>query len=140
MLGCKPSIENGQVISRRNIMAIQTKVNPTAVAIGTLQSTLQLALFKCVLSNAGVAVARTAATAALLTDEIGTTGALMQVKANGLEMAFIGDAHALDVDIVAIRLGNIIGTGSRTSSGVWTFTDTSTLTVTSPTTFVGLQT
>ena len=86
-------------------MASVARTNPTAVAIGVLQSTLQLALFKCVLSN-----------------------------------AFIGDAHALDVDIVAIRLGRIIGTGSRTSSGVWTFTDTSTLTVTSPTTFVGLQT
>jgi len=121
-------------------MAETTRNNPTAVALGTLQSTLQLRPFKCVLSNAGVAVARNAATAALLTDEIGTTGALMQVKANGLELAFIGDAHALDVDTVAIRLGRIIGTGSRTSSGVWTFTDTSTLTVTSPTTFVGLQT
>ena len=121
-------------------MASTTRSNPTAVALGTLQSTLQLKLFKCVLNNSGDATARDATTAAQWTDEIGTSGALMQVKANGLEMAFIGDAHALDVDTVAIRLGRIIGTGSRTSSGVWTFTDTSTLTVTSPTTFVGLQT
>ena len=120
-------------------MAAFARTNPTAVALGVLQTNLQLRPFKCVLSNAGVAIARTPTTAAQWTDEIGTTGALMQVKADGLEMAFIGDAHALDVDIVAIRLGRIIGTGSRTSSGVWTFTDTSTLTVTSPTTFVGLQ-
>ena len=121
-------------------MAAFARTNPTAVALGVLQSTFAQKIFKCVLSNAGVAVARTAATAAQWTDEIGTTGTLMQVKANGLEMAFIGDGHALDVDIVAIRLGRIIGTGSLTSSGVWTFTDTSTLTVTNPTTFVGLQT
>jgi hypothetical protein len=120
-------------------MASVTRSNPTAVALGTLQSTLQLKLFKCVLNNSGDAVARTAATAALLTDEIGTTGALMQVKANGLELAFIGDGHALDVDTVAIRLGRIIAAGSRTSSGVFTFTGGGTLTVTSPTTFVGLQ-
>lgn len=120
-------------------MTTTTRVNPTAVTLGTLQSTLQLKLFKCVLSNTGDAVARDATTAALLTDEIGTSGALMQVKANGLELAFVGDGHALDVDTVAIRLGNIIGAGSRTSSGVWTLTATGTLTVTNPTTFIGLQ-
>ena len=121
-------------------MASVTRSNPTAVALGTLQSTLQLKLFKCVLNNSGDATARDATTAAFLTDEIGTTGALMQMKANGLELAFIGDGHALDVDIVAIRLGRIIAAGSRTSSGVWTFTGGGTLTVTNPTTFVGLQT
>jgi hypothetical protein len=120
-------------------MAAVTRVNPTAVALGTLQSTLQLKIFKCVLNNSGVATARDAASAAFLTDEIGTTGALMQVKANGLELAFIGDGHALDVDIVATRLGRIIGAGT-VSSGVWTFTGGGTLTVTNPTTFVGLQT
>ena len=121
-------------------MAETTRVNPTAVALGTLQSTLQLKLFKCVLNNSGDATARNAATMSLLTDEIGTTGALMQGKANGLELAFIGDGLALDVDTVAIRLGRIIAAGSRTSSGVWTFTGGGTLTVTNPTTFVGLQT
>ena len=115
-------------------MASVTRVNPTAVALGTLQSTLQLKLFKCVLNNSGDATARDATSAAFLTDEIGTTGALMQMKANGLELAFIGDGHALDVDIVAIRLGSIIAAGSRT------FTGGGTLTVTNPTTFVGLQT
>jgi hypothetical protein len=121
-------------------MAQVTRSNPTAVTLGTLQSTLQLKLFKCVLNNSGDATARTAATMSLLTDEIGTTGALMQGKANGLELAFIGDGHALDVDAVAIRLGRIVAAGSRTSSGVWTFTGGGTLTVTNPTTFVGLQT
>jgi len=121
-------------------MAAYTRSNPTAVALGTLQSTLQLKLFKCVLSSGGGATARDAASMSLLTDEIGTTGALMQGKANGLELAFVGDGHALDVDTVATRLGRIVGAGSLTSSGVWTFTATGTLTVTNPTTFVGLQT
>jgi hypothetical protein len=120
-------------------MASVTRSNPTAVALGTLQSTFAQKIFKCVLSGGGGATARDAATAAFLTDEIGTTGTLMQVKANGLELAFIGDGHALDVDTVAIRLGRIVGAGSLTASGVWTFTATGTLTVTNPTTFIGLQ-
>jgi hypothetical protein len=123
-------------------MASVTRVNPTAVALGTLQSTLQLKIFKVVLSNSGDATDRTAAQMASLTDEIGTTGALMQGKANGRELAFIGDGHALDVDTVAIRLGRILDstTGSLTASGVYTCGGGGTVTVTNPTTFVGLQT
>lgn len=119
-------------------MAAFARTNPTAVALGVLQSTFAQKIFKVVLSGTGGAV-RTAATATLLTDEIGTTATLMQVKADGSELAFIGDGHALDVDIVAIRLGRIVGAGSLTASGVWTFTATGALTVTNPTTFVGLQ-
>lgn len=123
-------------------MAGFTRVNPTAVALGTLQSTLQLKIFKAVLSNGGDATDRTAAEMALLTDEIGTTGALMQAKANGRELAFIGDGHALDIDTVAIRLGRILDTsaGSLTASGVYTCGGGGTVTVTNPTTFIGLQT
>lgn len=123
-------------------MAAFARTNPTAVAIGVLQSTFAQKLFKVVLNNSGDTVARTAATAAFLTDEIGTTATLMQVKANGLELAFIGDGHALDVDIVAKRLGRIIDTapGSLTASGVYTCGGGGTVTVTNPTTFVGLQT
>ena len=46
MLGCKPSIENGQVISRRNIMATTTRVNGfDQYATGTLRSVTQLKAF-----------------------------------------------------------------------------------------------
>ena len=122
-------------------MASVTRVNPTAVALGTLQSTLQLKIFEAVLSGANDATARTAATAAFFTDEIGTTGALMQWKANGLKLTFVGDGHALDIDTVAIRLGRILDTsaGSLTSSGVYTCGGGGTVTVTNPTTFASLQ-
>ena len=119
-------------------MAIQTKVNPTPVAIGTLQSTLQLALFKCVLSGSNGAVALTAATATPVTDEIGTTSAIFQVKSDGLAIITMGDRHMLDVDTLASRTGRVIGDGSLTSSGVWTFTAGGTLTVTEPTTMYAL--
>lgn len=118
-------------------MASFTRVNPTAVAINVLQSNFALKVFKCVLNTVGVATARDATTATLLTDEIGTTGSLIQVKTGGLEMVFIGEGHALDVNIVAIRLGRIIGAGS-VSGGVWTFTDGGTLTVTQRTDLFGM--
>lgn len=122
-------------------MAAVTRVNPTAVALGTLQSTLQLKIFEAVLSGANDATARNAAQAAFFTDEIGTTGALMQWKANGLKLTFVGDGHALDIDTVAIRLGRILDTsaGSLTASGVYTCGGGGTVTVTNPTTFASLQ-
>jgi hypothetical protein len=119
-------------------MAATTRVNPTAVALGTLQSTLQLKIFEAVLSGSGTASALVAASAAGFTDEMGTTGALMQWKSNGLKLTIVGDGHALNVDTIAQRLGNIIGTGA-VSGGVWTFTDTTTLTVTEKTSFASLQ-
>jgi len=119
-------------------MASFTRVNPTAVSLGTLQSTLQLKPIKGVLSGSNGAVAINAATAAYLTDEIGTTGALLQVKSDGLGFIMIGDGHAIDISSIATRLGRILGAGSITSDGVWTFTAGGTLTVTQPTTLYSL--
>ena len=119
-------------------MASTTRVNPADVALGTLQKTFQHTVFKYVLSGSSGAVALTAATAAPVTDEIGTTSAVFQVKSDGLAIVTIGDNHSLDVDTLAIRVGRIIGAGSRTSSGVWTFTAGGTLTVTEPTTLFAL--
>ena len=119
-------------------MAIQTKVNPTAVALGTVQKTFQHTVFKYVLSGSNGAVALTAATATPVTDEIGTTSAVFQVKSDGLAIITYGDNHSLDIDVLAIRVGRIIGAGSRTGSGVWTFTAGGTLTVTAPTTLYAL--
>ena len=113
-------------------MATQTKVNPTAVALGTVQKTFQHTVFKYVLSGSGGAIALTASTAAPVTDEIGTTSAVFQVKSDGLAIITYGDNHSLDIDTLAIRVGRVIGAGSRTSSGVWTFTAGGTLTVTEP--------
>jgi hypothetical protein len=119
-------------------MAAFARVNPTAVALGTVQKTFQQTIFKYVLSGSDGAVALTASTAAPVTDEIGTTSSIFQVKSDGLAIITMGDNHALDIDTLAIRVGRIIGAGSRTGSGVWTFTAGGTLTVTAPTTMYAL--
>ena len=119
-------------------MAAFTRVNPTAVALGTVQKTFQHTVFKYVLSGSDGAIALTAATAAPVTDEIGTTSAVFQVAASGLTIITVGDNHSLDIDTLAIRVGRVIGAGSRTGSGVWTFTAGGTLTVTAPTTFASI--
>ena len=119
-------------------MASVTRVNPTAVAINVLQKTFQQTVFKYVLSGSGTASALIAATAAPVTDEIGTTSTVFQVKTGGLQIVTVGDRHALDVNTLAIRVGSVIGAGSLTAAGVWTFTDSTTLTVTEPTSIFGL--
>lgn len=119
-------------------MASVTRSNPANVALGTLQKTFQQTVFKYVLSGSSGAVALTAATAAPVTDEIGTTSAVFQVKSDGLAIITMGDNHNLDIDTLAIRAGRVIGAGSLTSSGVWTFTAGGTLTVTAPTTLFAL--
>jgi len=119
-------------------MAAFTRVNPTAVALGVVQKTFQHTVFKYVLSGADGAVALDAAGAAKVTDEIGTTSAVFQVKSDGLAIITYGDNHSLDIDTLAIRVGRIIGAGSLTSAGVWTFTAGGTLTVTAPTTLYAL--
>ena len=119
-------------------MASFARTNPTAVALAVLQKTFQNTVFKYVLSSGGGAIALTAATAAKVTDEIGTTSAVFQVSTDGLTIITVGDSHSLDINILAIRVGRILGAGSLTGSGVWTFTATGTLTVTEPTTFASI--
>ena len=119
-------------------MAAFSRVNPTAVALGTVQKTFQQTVFKYVLSGSSGAVALTATTAAPVTDEIGTTSSVFQVKSDGLAIITFGDNHNLDIDTLAIRDGRVIGAGSLTSSGVWTFTAGGTLTVTAPATLYAL--
>jgi hypothetical protein len=119
-------------------MAAFARTNPTAVALAVLQKTFQNTVFKYVLSGSDGAIALTAATATPVTDELGTTSAVFQVSASGLVIITVGDRHNLDIDTLAIRVGRIIGAGSRTASGVWTFTAGGTLTVTEPTTFASI--
>ena len=119
-------------------MAQVTRVNPTAPALGVVQRTFQQTVFKYVLSGAQGAVALTATTATKATDEIGTTSAVFQVAGDGLEILTFGDRHALDIDTLATRVGRVIGAGSLTGAGVWTFTAGGTLTVTEPTDLFGM--
>lgn len=119
-------------------MAASTRVNPTAVALGTVQRTFQQTVFKYVLSGSNGAIALTTTTATRVTEEIGTTSSVFQVAADGLEILTMGDRHMLDVDTLASRVGHVLGAGSLTASGVWTFTAGGTLTVTEPTDLYGL--
>jgi hypothetical protein len=119
-------------------MAEFTRVNPTAPALGVVQRTFQQTVYKYVLSGSNGAVALTADTARRATDEIGTTSAIIQVASDGLEILTFGDFHALDINILAIRVGRSIGAGSLTGAGVWTFTAGGTLTVTEPTSLFDL--
>jgi tagatose-1,6-bisphosphate aldolase non-catalytic subunit AgaZ/GatZ len=88
-------------------MAGFTKVNPAAIAAGTLYSTLQLKAF---LINPDAEIVATSLTTAAtrLAEEFGTTGALFQVKSDGGSMIVIGDGHALDVDIVTRRAAHVL--------------------------------
>lgn len=107
-------------------MAGFTKVNPVGgIVLGTLYSTLQLKAFKVVIRTAnaltgGLDTYDTNVTGDLVAQEIGTTGALFQIAADGEEMVIVGDGHALDVDALAQRIGNILlSTGAMDGAGVW---------------------
>lgn len=115
-----------------------TRTNPTAPTLGTIQRNAQVTLFKCVLSGADGAVALDAGQAQQTVEEIGSHGMMIQVISTGLEIFIVGDRHAVDLNSIATRLGTVIGAGSVTASGVWTFTAGGTLTVTEPTTFENL--
>lgn len=118
-------------------MATQTKVNPVGgIVLNTLYSTLQIRAFKVVLDTA--LVAGLGNSADLVAQEIGTTGALFQIATDGEEMVIIGDAHALDVDTLATRIGRIVEGAGTTSGGVYTGTNTNTVTVTALSTLAGL--
>jgi hypothetical protein len=115
-------------------MAEFARVNPALTQdsgrnIDVLYSTLQLKVFKIVT----VVNEETALTTDIngqieqLSREFGTTAALFE--ADGEEFIFIGDAHALDVNIVARRADRVLG-----GEGVLTGTGTTALvTVTAPT-------
>lgn len=117
-----------------------TRVNPTAVVLGTIQKNLAVSLFKVVLNNTGDTTALTAATAQQVVEEIGTTGMMIQVISTGLEIFFVGESHAIDIDSIAIRLGRQLDSikGSLTAAGVYTCGGGGTVTVTEPTTFENL--
>jgi hypothetical protein len=94
-------------------MAGFTKINPVGgIQLNTLYSTLQLKAFRLVFTTplvAGLDTYNTNITADLIAQEFGTTGAMFQIAADGQEMVIIGDGHALDASIVAIRAGHVVG-------------------------------
>lgn len=89
-------------------MAVQTKANPTPLALNTLYSTLQLKAFK-VTPTTALTEASLTSTLQRVAEEFGTTAAMFQAKSDGTSFVFIGDGHALDVDIVDRRVERVLG-------------------------------
>lgn len=120
-------------------MASLTRVNPTAVARGTIQRINAQTVYKVVLSNAGLAVMGSDAAAARVTDAVGSFCSILQVKANGSEMYLVADRHATSIGAVAKAIAQVLDTGTFTvSGGVATLSDTQTVTVTEPTDLEGM--
>ena len=116
-----------------------TRVNPTAVARGTIQRINAQTVYKVVLSNAGLAVMGSDAAAARVTDAVGSFASILQVKANGSEMFLVVDRHATSIGLVAKTIAQVLDTGAFTvSGGVATLSDANTVTVTEPTDLEGM--
>lgn len=114
-------------------MAEVTRVNGLGHNRDALYSTLQLKVFKIVVDNEETNLTQgIGGQVEKLMQEFGTTGALMEADAE--TVIFIGDGHALDIDIVAVRASRVLGlSDTLTGSGT-----TAAITVTEPTTLFGM--
>ena len=114
-------------------MAGFTRVNGLGHVRDALYSTLQLKVFKIVVDNEETNLTTgVGGQVEKLMQEFGTTGALMEADAE--TVIFIGDGHALDIDVVASRAGHaIFADGVLTGSGT-----TAKVTVTTPTSIFGM--
>jgi len=113
-------------------MAEVTRVNPTAVARGTIQKTRELNMFKVVLAGGnGLGAMGTDAAAAKVTDACGSFAGLFQVKSDGSELYMVADNHGVDIGAIATTIAQVLDTGAYTvSGGVATLSDGDTVTVT----------
>jgi hypothetical protein len=104
------------------------KANPAPIGRGQLYSTLQLKAFQITVKSPPITLVDSPTTysaglysqATSLAQEFGTTSALFELKPDSTynSCVFVGDGHALDADIVAIRADKVLGgTGVLTSAG-----------------------
>jgi hypothetical protein len=114
-------------------MSATTRVNGLGHARDVLYSTLQLKVFKIVLDNDETNLTTgIGGIVEQLAQEFGTTSALFEADAE--TVIFIGDGHALDIDVVASRAGHVVfADGVLTGSGT-----TARVTVTTPTSIFGM--
>ena len=120
-------------------MAEVTRVNPTAVARGTIQRLNHQTVYKVVLSGSGLAVAATDAAAAKVSDALGSVSSIIQFKSNGLEIFMVADRHSTSIGAIAALIAQVLDTGTFTvSGGVATLSDSQTVTVTEPTDLEGM--
>jgi len=120
-------------------MAEVTRVNPTAVARGTIQRNNAQSVYKVVLSGSGLAVAATNAAAAKISDALGSFAGLIQFKSTGNEIYMVVDRHAVSIGAVAELIAKVLDSGTfAVSGGVATLSDTEIVTVTEPTDLEGM--
>lgn len=109
-------------------MAATSKFNSAILVNGTIYSTLQMKVFKLEFASAltedsggNGTVAITEGTFRKVMQELGTTAALFELHDdNDQTLIVIGDAHALDINTLAIRAGRIISSGGvLEGAGVW---------------------
>lgn len=119
-------------------MAAVTRVNPTAVARGTIQRLNHQTVYKVVLSG-GLAAMASDAAAAKVTDALGSFCSIVQVKSDGSEIYMVADTHSTSLNAITILIAKVLETGTfTTSGGVATLSDASTITVTQPTDLEGM--
>ena len=120
-------------------MASFTRVNPTAVARGTIQRNNAQSVYKVVLSGSGLAVAASDAAAAKISDALGSITGTFQFKSDGNEIYMIVDRVNTSIGAVATQIAQVLDTSTfSVSGGVATLSDSSTVTVTEPTDLEGM--
>jgi hypothetical protein len=106
-------------------MAGISNVSGVVFARGTLYDTLQVRAWKITpvtaltadTQSGGAGTAITRGTISAVAAEFGTTGMLFQAKSDGTSFVVIGDAHAINADIIAKRADKALGgTGALTSA------------------------
>lgn len=118
---------------KEKIMAEFARVNGIGHAVDTLYDTLQIRGFKVIVDTETLEFG-IGSNAEALAQEFGTTGALIEFDGT-TKMVIIGDAHALDVDTVAIRASRVLGgDGVLDSAGVAQY-----VTVTAVTSLFGIS-
>lgn len=98
-------------------MAQVTRVNGIGHAVDTLYDSLQIRAFKVIVDTVTLDFG-IGSKAEALAQEFGTTGALIEFDGT-TKMIIVGDAHALDVNTIAIRASRVLGgDGVLDSAGV----------------------
>jgi len=114
-------------------MAAYTRSNGTGHAVDTLYDTLQVRGYKVIVDTITLDFG-IGSKAEGLAQEFGTTGALIEFDGT-TKMIIIGDAHALDINTIAIRASRVLGgDGAIDSAGVAQY-----VTVTALTTLFGIS-
>jgi hypothetical protein len=93
-------------------MAAFTRVNGISGQRGVLADTLQIRAFLVTPNTAFVNGVD--GTGERVARELGTTGALLEVAADGTSMVVIGDAHALTAESIKVRVDQVLGVSNTT--------------------------